>query len=124
MCGQYLFLARQTGLVCTGEALSAQAQGLVPRVPLEEEVYEGVVRRGALGEEARQERDGRRHLLLLLGVEHGPEAHRHVRGPGDDETQTDHEGHLQRKEHGREEEGTRKSCLKKTCQLVHTGSCW
>lgn len=107
MCGQFVFLARQTGLVCTGEALSAQAQGLVPRVPLEEEVYEGVVRRGALGEEARQERDGRRHLLLVLGVKHGPEAHRHVRGPGDNETRTDHEGHLQRKGHWRRGKGTK-----------------
>lgn len=99
MCGQFLFLAQQTGLLCTGEALSAEAQGLVPTVSLEEEVYEGVVHCRALGKEARQKRDRRRYLLLLLGVEHGPEAHRHVRRPSNNETRTDHEGHLQRKGH-------------------------
>lgn len=75
-----------------------EGQQLVPSVSLEDEVNERVVRRGALGKEAGQQRYGWGHVALLLGVMHTPETDGHVGGPSDKESRTDHDSHLKSKE--------------------------
>lgn len=80
-----------------GESRSEDGQQLVPGVPLEDEVDEGVERRGALRKEAGQQRDGGGHGPRLLPVLHAPQADGHVGGPSNQESQTDHDGHLKSK---------------------------
>lgn len=70
----------------------------MPSVTLEDEINEGVVRRGALSKEAGQQRDGWGHVVLLLGVLHAPKTDGHVGGPSNQESQTDHHSHLKSKE--------------------------
>lgn len=84
-------------LVRAGERMSVKGQQLVPSVSLEEEINERVVCRGALGEEAGQQRDRRGHVALPLGVTHAPETDSHVGRPRDEEARTDHDSHLKPK---------------------------
>lgn len=77
--------------------MSVKGHQLVPSVSLEEEINERVVRRGALGEEAGQQRDRRGHVALPLGVTHAPETDSHVGRPRDEEARTDHDSHLKPK---------------------------
>lgn len=77
----------------TTKQVSVEAEQLPPGAPLEDEVYEGVVHGGALGEEARQQGDQRRDVLP--GAEHAPEADGHVGGPREKEPRADHRSHLQ-----------------------------
>lgn len=90
-------LPRGVCLVRAGERMSVKGHQLVPSVSLEEEINERVVRRGALGEEAGQQRDRRGHVALPLGVTHAPETDSHVRRPRDEEARTDHDSHLKPK---------------------------
>lgn len=90
-------LPRGVCLVRAGERMSVKGQQLVPSVSLEEEINERVVRRGALGEEAGQQRDRRGHVALPLGVTHAPETDSHVGRPRDEEARTDHDSHLKPK---------------------------
>lgn len=71
-----------------------QAADLPLKSLVEVEVDEGVVDVGAFGEEGREHKALRSHVVVLL-VENEEEGHDSVRGPGNHKTKADAEKHLE-----------------------------
>ena len=95
------------GQVGPQAARATQLSELAAKRLAEDVVDERVVGGGALGEQARQQADERRHAVLAPGVEHGPETDRHVGCPGHHEASADQDSHLGEKERERKRERER-----------------